>query len=179
MPALRVCVSESPCARRSVGSRFQGLSVDDRALALPSLTIPRHLQPHACLTIVSNHMRRRRLRGPGRRPVPLRCSARSASVDRCKGVMFTDVEHGHVGARATSRIQKLRKGQLNRHTRYRPATTTRNTDQTKVAKGLLKKIYSQLYQSSCERVRSQRPTQHAARLATRGPTVSAQRRAAA
>ena len=26
-------------------------------------------------------------------------AARSASVDRCKGVMFTDVEHGHVEAR--------------------------------------------------------------------------------
>jgi hypothetical protein len=177
MPALRVCVSESPCARRSVGSRFQGLSVDDRALALPSLTIPRHLQPHACLTIVSNHMRRRRLRGPGRRPVPLRCSARSASVDRCKGVMFTDVEHGHVGARATSRIQKLRKGQLNRHTRYRPATTTRNTDQTKVAKGLLKNsVHSYINQVVNECAAS---GQHAARLASRGPTVSAQRRAAA
>ena len=102
MPALRVCVSESPCARRSVGSRFQGLSVDDRALALP-LLYPLSPFPaicsRTCLTIVSNHMRRRRLRGPGRRPVPLRCSARSASVDRCKGVMFTDVEHGHVEAR--------------------------------------------------------------------------------
>ena len=33
----------------------------------------------------------------------------------------------------------MRKGQLNRHTRYRPATTTRNTDQT--GAGIISKDY--------------------------------------